>query len=285
MYKLLRRRSNMRLELVAGIDPTSRGLALARDAGVPTSTLGMEAVLAQPGIRLVFDATSAVSARRHAGLAAQAGVTMVDLTPAAVGPFVVPPVNLTDHAGAVNVNMVSCAGQAAIPLVRAVARAARVTYAELVSAVASDSAGPGTRQNIDEFTYTTADAMRQLGGVPRARAIPVLNPARPQIAMTNTVYAVVEGDLDLAAVTSSVDAMIAEVQRYVPGYRHRAAPFVERRSTPWGSLPTVVVLNQVEGNGDFLPRYAGNLDIMTAAAWHAGDFFAQAISGRATVVG
>ncbi|MCS6887674.1 acetaldehyde dehydrogenase (acetylating) [Chloroflexus sp.] len=274
MYKLLRQPGPMELALVAGIDPASEGLARARQLGIATSANGIEAILADPDIRIVFDATSAKAHVRHAKLLRESGRIAIDLTPAARGPYVVPPVNLGDHLRAANVNLITCGGQATIPLVYAVSRVTPVRYAEMVSTVASRSAGPGTRQNIDEFTFTTARGLEAIGGAREAKAIIILNPANPPILMRNTIYVIPEGDFDVAAVQESVAQMVADVQHYVPGYRLKNLPVIERRATPWGERPVVIMLLEVEGAGDFLPPYAGNLDIMTAAARRVGELFA-----------
>ncbi len=274
MYKLLRQPGPMELALVAGIDPASEGLARARQLGIATSANGIEAILADPEIRIVFDATSAKAHVRHAKLLRESGRIAIDLTPAARGPYVVPPVNLGEHLRAANVNLITCGGQATIPLVYAVSRVTPVRYAEMVSTVASRSAGPGTRQNIDEFTFTTARGLEAIGGAREAKAIIILNPAHPPILMRNTIYVMPEGDFDEVAVQDSVAQMVADVQHYVPGYRLKNLPVVERRATPWGERPVIIMLLEVEGAGDFLPPYAGNLDIMTAAARRVGELFA-----------
>lgn len=274
MYKLLRQPGPMELVLVAGIDPASEGLARARQLGIATSANGIEAILADPEIRIVFDATSAKAHVRHAKLLRESGRIAIDLTPAARGPYVVPPVNLGEHLRAANVNLITCGGQATIPLVYAVSRVTPVRYAEMVSTVASRSAGPGTRQNIDEFTFTTARGLEAIGGAREAKAIIILNPAHPPILMRNTIYVMPEGDFDEVAVQDSVAQMVADVQHYVPGYRLKNLPVVERRATPWGERPVIIMLLEVEGAGDFLPPYAGNLDIMTAAARRVGELFA-----------
>ena len=279
MYKILKHAAHMELVLVAGIDPQSEGLARARSLGIETSTDGIRAVLAHPEVRIVFDATSARAHLRHARALREAGKVAVDLTPAAVGPYVVPPVNFGQHLDAPNVNLITCGGQATIPLVHAVARVTPVLYAEIVSTVASRSAGPGTRQNIDEFTFTTARGLEAIGGARHGKAIIILNPAEPPIMMRNTLYVVPEADeVDEEAVNRSLEAMVAEVQQYVPGYRLKP-PVYDRRLTPWGEKPVVVLLLLVEGAGDFLPTYAGNLDIMTAAALRVGELFARRILG------
>jgi acetaldehyde dehydrogenase len=283
MHKLVRSTGVAELALVAGIDPRSEGLARARSLGLLTSHDGLDAILADPAIRIVFDATSAKAHIRHAKLITAAGKVAVDLTPAARGPYVVPPVNGRHHLDASNVNMITCGGQATIPLVYAVHRVAALRYAETVSTIASCSAGPGTRHNIDEFTVTTARGLEALGGARHGKALLILNPAEPPIMMRNTVYAVPDDDFDAAAVRASVEQMVAEVQAYVPGYRLKNPPVVELRDTPWGRRPVVVLLIEVAGAGDYLPTYAGNLDIMTAAAQRVGELIAQHVAQEVAV--
>lgn len=275
MYKLLKQPGSMELALVTGIDPASEGLARARSLGIRASSEGIDAVLADPAIQIVFDATSAKAHVRHARVLREAGKIAIDLTPAARGPYVVPPANLEEHLDEINVNMVTCGGQATVPLVYAISRVAPLVYAEMVSTVASLSAGPGTRQNIDEFTETTARSLEVIGGAKQGKAIIILNPADPPIMMRNTVYALPEHDFDEAAVTDSIRQMEAEVQSYVPGYHLKNPPVVEIRETPWGRRPIITALLEVEGAGDYLPRHAGNLDIMTASARRVGEMFAR----------
>lgn len=279
MYKLLKQPGHMELVLLTGIEPASEGLARARSLGIGTSHEGIQAVLANPDIRIVFDATSAKAHVRHAKALREAGKIAIDLTPAARGPYVVPPANLNEHLDKVNVNMVTCGGQATTPMVYAVSRATPVFYAEMVSTVASLSAGPGTRQNIDEFTETTARALEVIGGAQQGKAIIILNPADPPIMMRNTVYVIPAGDFDETAVTNSVKQMEAEVQTYVPGYYLKNLPVFDMLDTPWGKRPVVTMLLEVEGAGDYLPKHAGNLDIMTASARRVGEMFAQRLLG------
>lgn len=279
MYKLLKEPGRMELALVAGIDPDSDGLARARDEGIRTSADGIDAVIEDPDIRIVFDATSARAHVRHAKLLREAGKVAVDLTPAARGPYVVPPANLTRHLDRENVNLVTCGGQATTPLVHAVSRVTPLTYAEMVSTIASLSAGPGTRHNIDEFTFTTARSLEEIGEAQRGKAIIVLNPADPPIMMRNTVYVVPEGDFDEKEVSASVERVVAEVQEYVPGYKLKNEPIFDVQDTPWGEKRVVVMLLEVEGAGDYLPKYAGNLDIMTASARKVGEAFARRMLG------
>src|SRR5437588_3907868 len=266
VYKLLKQPGHMELVLLAGIDPNSEGLARAHALGISASADGIQAVLEDPEIKLVFDATSAKAHVRHAKALREAGRIAVDLTPAARGPYVVPPANLKAHLDEINVNMVTCGGQATTPVVYAVSRVTPVRYAEMVSTVASLSAGPGTRQNIDEFTETTAKALEVVGGARQGKAIIILNPADPPIMMRNTVYVIPEGEFDERSVTASVEQMVDEVQAYVPGYHLKNAPVFGTFDTPWGKRTVVTMLLEVEGAGDYLPRHAGHLDIMTASA-------------------
>jgi acetaldehyde dehydrogenase len=255
-----------------GIDPDSEGLRRARAHGLETTAEGVEWLLARPERpELVFEATSAQVHARHAPRYAAEGVRAIDLTPAAVGPYVVPSVNLSEHLDAPNLNMITCGGQATIPIVHAVSRVKPVAYGEIVATVASASAGPGTRANIDEFTRTTARGVEDLGGARRGKAIIVLNPADPPVIMRDTIFAAVEPDADEDAITRSIEAIVAEVATYVPGYRLRSAPQFDE--TPIGTRVTVFL--EVEGSGDYLPPYAGNLDIMTAAAARVGDEIAR----------
>ncbi|MCA1970311.1 MAG: acetaldehyde dehydrogenase (acetylating) [Rhizobium sp.] len=257
---------------MVGIDPTSEGLKRAADMGVKTCATGVDGVLDQiiaDDIRVAFDATSAYAHAENSRKLNELGVIMVDLTPAAIGPFCIPPVNLADHARKLemNVNMVTCGGQATIPMVAAVSRVQPVDYGEIVAAVSSRSVGPGTRKNIDEFTRTTASAIEKVGGAKRGKAIIIVNPAEPPLLMRDTVHVLTEGEPDQAAITQSVKAMVAEVQTYVPGYKLVNGPVFDGRR--------VSIYLEVEGLGDFLPKYAGNLDIMTAAALRTAELFAQ----------
>lgn len=276
MFKLLRQPGHMELVLLAGIDPESEGLARAKALGITTNDKGIEAVLDDPDIKIVFDATSAYAHARHYRLLKEAGKIAIDLTPAARGPYVVPPANLGEHLDQPNVNLITCGGQATIPLVHAVNRVAPVDYAEMVSTIASLSAGPGTRQNIDEFTFTTSRGLEVLGGAERGKAIIILNPADPPIMMRNTIYLLLsDSEVDEAAVTKSVEEMIEKVQAYVPGYKLKNAPVFEPYQTANGTKTLVAMLLEVTGAGDWLPTYAGNLDIMTASARQVGEVFAQ----------
>jgi acetaldehyde dehydrogenase len=281
----VRRSGQLELAALVGIDPASDGLARARGLGVEATPDGIRWVADhRDRVDLVLDATSAHVHVRHAELLAELGIPVIDLTPAARGPKVIPTVNLADHLDAPNLNMVTCGGQATTPIVAAVSRAAEVPYAEMVSTVASASAGPGTRQNIDEFTRTTARALEEIGGAAHGKAIIVLNPADPPILMRNTVFCALPEGTDHQAVLDSVQRMVADVAAYVPGYRLKNRPVIEEGpfDTPGGTVPhRVVVLLEVEGAGDYLPSYAGNLDIMTAAAVRVAEAKAQRLAGVA----
>lgn len=266
MIKLLRS-SVLQLTAVVGIDPDSDGLRRARDAGLDVSADGTEWILKHADqATIVFDATSAKVHKLSAPKLLAAGLRLIDLTPAKLGPGIVPAVNLSDHRNAPDVNLISCGGQATIPMVAAVSQITPVSYAEIVSTVASAGAGPGTRQNIDEFTQTTAKAVEEIGGAKRGKAIIILNPAEPPILMRNTIFCAI-GSADRGAVAASVRGMVAKVAHYVPGYRLRTdLVFDEGR---------VAIFIEVEGAGDYLPAYAGNLDIMTAAAVRVGEELAH----------
>ncbi|GGO22596.1 acetaldehyde dehydrogenase [Microbispora rosea subsp. aerata] len=260
---------------MVGVDPASDGLARARALGVEASAGGVDWLLSRPEPpRIVFEATSARAHLANAPRYAEAGIQAVDLTPAATGPFVCPPVNLPQHLDAPNVNMITCGGQATIPIVRAVADVTPVPYAEIVASIASRSAGPGTRANIDEFTETTARAIEDVGGAERGKAIIILNPAEPPMIMRDTVFCAIGPDADTGAVAESVQRMVKEVQRYVPGYTLRAEPQFDRPRPEWNDHGRVALFLEVRGNGDHLPPWAGNLDIMTAAAARVGELLA-----------
>jgi len=276
MFKILREPGHMELTLLAGIDPQSEGLARARDLGLHASHEGIQPILDDPEIRIVFDATSAYAHVRHAKMLKDAGRMAIDLTPAARGPYVIPPVNLGEHLTQPNVNLITCGGQATIPLVYAVSRVTPVDYAEMVSTIASLSAGPGTRQNIDEFTFTTARGLEVIGGAKRGKAIIILNPADPAILMRNTIYVLVEASpVAQQAIVDSVEEMVTSVQAYVPGYRLKTEPVFDMRETPNGQKTLITMLLEVTGAGDYLPPYAGNLDIMTASARQVGEVVAR----------
>jgi acetaldehyde dehydrogenase len=277
VYKLLRSDA-LELRYVVGIDPESEGLRRARDLGLEASADGVDWLLSRPELpEIVFEATSAHVHEGNAPRYEDAGIRAVDLTPAACGPYVIPPVNLDRHLSEPNVNLVTCGGQATIPMVYAVSRVTPVAYAEIVATVASRSAGPGTRSNIDEFTRTTASAVEVLGGAARGKAIIILNPAEPPLTMRDTIFCSLEPDADADAVTASIEAVVAAVQEYVPGYRLLQPPQIERDVTPDGR-GRVAIFVEVEGAGDFLPPYSGNLDIMTAAAARVGDEIARSLT-------
>ena len=271
LYKL-RRSAVLEPVWMVGIDPQSEGLARARQLGLKTTDQGVDGLLPHmeaDDILIAFDSTSAyVHAENSRKLTAH-GALVIDLTPAAIGPYCVPPVNLTAHVGSgeTNVNMVTCGGQATIPMVYAVSRVQPISYGEIVATVSSRSVGPGTRKNIDEFTRTTAGAIEKVGGAKKGKAIIIINPAEPPMIMRDTVHCLTEGEPNQAAIIESVHRMIAEVQKYVPGYRLKNGPVFDGRR--------VSIFLEVEGLGDYLPKYAGNLDIMTAAAARTGELFAQ----------
>jgi acetaldehyde dehydrogenase len=286
MIKMIKYPQNMELVAVVGIDANSEGLAMARQHGVQTTHEGLDGLKkldCYPEIGIVFDATSAYAHKVHDAALRADGKHVVDLTPAAIGPFIVPPVNTDEHLDATNVNMVTCGGQATIPIVAAVSRVATVHYAEIVASVSSRSAGPGTRANIDEFTRTTARAIEVVGGAAKGKAIIILNPAEPPMIMRDTVFTLSEGG-DEDAIRASVEAMVAKVQSYVPGYRLKQQVQFERfgDNNPltipglgtFQGVKTSVFL-EVEGAGDYLPSYSGNLDIMTAAAKATGELLAK----------
>jgi len=263
---------------MVGIDPTSDGLKRAREMGIKTTDQGVDGLVPHikaDGVQIVFDATSAYVHAENSRKVIEQGAMMVDLTPAAIGPYCVPPVNLKAHVGKreMNVNMVTCGGQATIPMVAAVSRVQPVAYGEIVATVSSKSAGPGTRKNIDEFTRTTAGAIEKVGGAKKGKAIIIINPAEPPLIMRDTVHCLTETEPDQAAITQSIKDMMVEVQKYVPGYRLVNGPVFDGKR--------VSVYLEVEGLGDYLPKYSGNLDIMTAAAARTAEMFAEEIlAGR-----
>ena len=273
LYKL-RRSAVLEPVWMVGIDPTSEGLARARELGLKTTSDGVDGLLPhvlEDGIQIAFDATSAYVHAENSRKLNALGVMMIDLTPAAIGPYCVPPVNLKTHVGRkeMNVNMVTCGGQATIPMVAAVSQVQKVSYGEIVATVSSRSVGPGTRKNIDEFTRTTAGAVEKVGGAAKGKAIIIINPAEPPLIMRDTVHCITEDTPDQAAIAASIHAMIKEVQKYVPGYRLVNGPVFDGNR--------VSVFLEVTGLGDYLPKYAGNLDIMTAAAARTAEMFAEEI--------
>ena len=270
MYKLLRS-DHIEPQFMIGIDPHSEGLMRAKKSGLEASHEGVDWLLSQNTVpELVFEATSAYVHVRNAPRYKEAGIHAIDLTPAALGPYVIPPVNLTEHVNEENVNMVTCGGQATIPMVHAVSRVVNVEYAEIVATIASKSAGPGTRQNIDEFTSTTSKGVEVLGGAGEGKAIIILNPAEPPLIMRDTIYCSLPDGFDQDAITKSIHDMEIDVQSYVLGYRLISEPqFDDTR---------VAIFIEVEGAGDFLPTYAGNLDIMTAATVKVGEEIAKSMN-------
>jgi acetaldehyde/propanal dehydrogenase len=259
---------------MVGVDPESPGLARAAEMGLKTTADGVDGMLPfmrEDGVQICFDATSAYVHAENSRKVNERGAVMIDLTPAAIGPFCVPPVNLADAVArkAMNVNMVTCGGQATIPLVAAVSRVQEVTYGEIVATVSSKSAGPGTRRNIDEFTRTTARGIEVCGGAHTGKAIIIINPAEPPLIMRDTVHCLTHADPDQEAITRSIQQMIAEVQKYVPGYTLKNGPVFDGKR--------VSIYMEVEGLGDFLPKYAGNLDIMTAAGLRTAEMYAEEI--------
>ncbi|AWS43385.1 acetaldehyde dehydrogenase (acetylating) [Streptosporangium sp. 'caverna'] len=293
MFKLLRRSDVLTPRWMIGVDPASDGLARAKRLGLETSAEGVDWLLEQDELPdIVFEATSARAHLANAPRYAEAGITAVDLTPAAVGPYVCPPVNLDLNLDAPNINLITCGGQATTPMVAAIGRVVPVEYAEIVASIASKSAGPGTRANIDEFTETTAAALSAVGGAKRGKAIIVLNPVEPPMIMRNTVFcsipaeAAEPGDVQ-TAILESIHAMADKVREYVPGYRLKADPQFDAPRDTWNGMARIAVFLEVKGRGDYLPDYAGNLDIITAAAARIGELLVEyktttAIAGGAS---
>lgn len=286
MIKILRHGQYLEMGAMVGIDPASDGLARAQRFGVPTTAEGIDGLLAMENvddIKIVFDATSAGAHKRHNKMLQDRGINVIDLTPAAIGPYVIPSINMDEHLDAPNINMVTCGGQATIPMVAAVAQVARVHYGEIVASISSKSAGPGTRANIDEFTETTSQAIESCGGAAKGKAIIVLNPAEPPLIMRDSVFVLSE-EADRNAIEASINAMVAAVQAYVPGYRLKQQ--VQFESVPvecpvnlpglglTHGLKTSIFL-EVEGAAHYLPAYAGNLDIMTSAAKSCAERLAE----------
>jgi acetaldehyde/propanal dehydrogenase len=276
LYKL-KRSSILEPAWMVGVDPTSEGLSRARQMGLQTTAEGVKGLLPHLGsdnIKVAFDATSAYAHRTTSDLLTSAGLLVIDLTPAAIGPFCIPAVNLSAYVGKSirNVNMVTCGGQATVPIVAAISSVQPVAFGEIVATVASKSAGPGTRRNIDEFTRTTATAIERLGGAKVGKAIIIINPAEPPLIMRDTVHCLTESEPDRERITAAIEAMVSEVQQYVPGYRVVNGPVFDGKR--------VSVYLQVEGLGDFLPKYSGNLDIMTAAAVRTAELFAGELAAR-----
>jgi len=268
----LKRRGVFDVRYMIGVDPTSDGLARARRLGVEASHEGVDWLLKQDELPdLIFEATAAKPHLLNAPRYREAGIKAIDLTPAAVGPFVCPVVNLTDLRAEPNINMITCGGQATIPIVNAISKITPVSYAEIIASISSKSAGPGTRANIDEFTETTSKAIETVGGAAKGKAIIILNPVEPPLVMRDTVFAAIDGDADRHAIENSIHEMVAKVQQYVPGYRLKSDPQFDDPNELWGGKGRVGVFLEVTGNGDYLPDWAGNLDIMTAAANFAAE--------------
>lgn len=260
MEKIRKHAKNLELAMMVGIYPDSAGILRAQEYGVETSVTGLEPLLKNPEIKIVFEATSAAQHQKNAPLYKAAGKVAFDLTPAAVGPYVVPVVNFEELSGLDNYNLVTCGGQATTPIVYAVSQVQEVSYAEIVSTLASKSAGPGTRANIDEFTETTARALRELGGAKESKALIILNPAEPPLMMRNTVYCKTFKKPDMEKITRSIHAIVEKLRQYVPGYELTMEPAYDEKKD------YIVTMLQVRGQGDYLPEYAGNLDIITSAA-------------------
>jgi acetaldehyde dehydrogenase len=281
MFKVIRLSEVLEMGVMVGIDPTSDGLARAARLGFETTHEGVDGLIGSPqfdDIEVVFDATSASAHKANAAKLLPLGKKLIDLTPAAIGPYVIPAVNLDEHLDAPDLNMVTCGGQATIPIVAAINDVTPVHYGEIVASIASKSAGPGTRANIDEFTETTSAAIEKVGGAARGKAIIVLNPAEPPMIMRDTVFCAVGEDADDGAIRNSVAAMVRDVAEYVPGYRMLSEPQIDE--LPAGGKRVAVFL-EVEGAGDYLPPYSGNLDIMTAAAVRVAEELANRPAGVA----
>ncbi|WP_035756830.1 acetaldehyde dehydrogenase (acetylating) [Granulicoccus phenolivorans] len=288
MFKLLKRSDRIKPTYMIGVDPASDGLARASRLGLTSSAEGVDWLLAQDDLPdFVFECTSAKAHAANAPRYKEAGIHAVDLTPAAIGPYVCPPVNLESVTDVMNVNMITCGGQATTPMVSAVSSIVPVDYAEIVASISSKSAGPGTRANIDEFTETTSAALEVVGGAKKGKAIIILNPADPPVMMRNTVYcslpaeAAEPGDLQ-NKIVDSIERMVTVVQDYVPGYKLTAAPQFDHARPEWNGWGRVTCLVQVTGAADYLPEYAGNLDIITSAAARTGDMLVRRIEAQQT---
>jgi acetaldehyde dehydrogenase len=277
MFKLMRRSDIIEPRYMIGVDPGSDGLRRARTLGLEASHEGVDWLLAQDELPdVVFEATSAKAHEANAPKYAEAGILAIDLTPAAIGPYICPPVNLDFNLDAMNVNMITCGGQATTPMVHAVASVVPVPYAEIVASISSKSAGPGTRANIDEFTETTSDALVKVGGAETGKAIIILNPVEPPLMMRNTVFCAIPPEAGEPgalqdAILESIHAMVATIQDYVPGYHLRADPQFDHARELWKGMARVFIPIEVKGRGDYLPDFAGNLDIITSAAARVGD--------------
>ncbi|USK62526.1 acetaldehyde dehydrogenase (acetylating) [Peribacillus asahii] len=276
MYKI-ERSPVLEMSVMVGIDPNSDGLKRAKDRGYEIISTGIDGLMERLDlVDIVYDATSAYAHKHNSDLLTAANKKVIDLTPAAIGPFTVPPVNLKEHIEKSNVNMVTCGGQATIPIIHAINRIVPVEYAEIVATIASLSAGPGTRANIDEFTSTTSKAIEVVGGAKKGKAIIILNPAEPPIIMRDAIHALVEEEGHEEAINKSIQDMVVEVQAYVPGYTLKVSPIFEGKK--------VSVFVEVNGAADYLPAYAGNLDIMTAAAVQVGNEMARHIQHEKEVM-
>jgi len=266
MYKIVRYSKYMNLKIIVGIYATSEGLKIASKLGIANSSGGIDALLSDKSIRIAFDCTTASAHFKNAELLKEVGIKAIDLTPAAVGPYVCPVVNMGEHIDVPNINLMTCGAQATVPIVAAISSVTGVTYAEIVATIASKSAGPGTRQNIDEFTQTTARTLEIVGKAEKGKAIIILNPAEPPILMRNTIYTAVK-EQKKDEIIAAVNKMAKKVQQYVPGYRLRVPPIFDDDK--------VTTMIEVEGAGEYLPKYSGNLDIETSAALAVGDLVAR----------
>ncbi|PRB68064.1 acetaldehyde dehydrogenase (acetylating) [Arthrobacter sp. MYb213] len=288
MFKIMRRSTNVEVKYMIGVDPASDGLARAARLGITTSAEGVDWLLAQEELPdFVFECTSAKAHEANAPKYKAAGIHAIDLTPAAVGPYLAPVVNLDSLTDTMNVNMITCAGQATTPIVAAVSSVVPVEYAEIVASIASKSAGPGTRANVDEFTETTAKALEVVGGVKRGKAIIIINPVEPPMMMRNTIYAMIPAEAAVAGETqdkirAAIDKAAADIRDYVPGYELRMEPQFEEAREDWGGFGRVGIWVQVAGAADYLPEYAGNLDIITAAATRTADLLSDKIDAART---
>jgi acetaldehyde dehydrogenase len=271
MHKIINRSKFMNLKLMVGIYADSEGLKRARDLGIEASNEGIDTVLRDKSIKIAFEATTASAHIKNAPLLERAGIRAIDLTPAAVGPYVCPVVNMDEHINCPNINLITCGAQATVAIVAVISSVTKVKYAEIVATIASKSAGLGTRQNIDEFTQTTARALEVVGKAEKGKAIIILNPAEPPIIMRNTIYAVVE-EQNKDEIVAAVEKMVKKIKEYVPGYRLRVPPIFDEEK--------VTTMVEVEGAGEFLPKYAGNLDIETSVAVAIGDRIAEKLVGE-----
>jgi acetaldehyde dehydrogenase len=271
MYKIINRSKFMNLKLMVGIYSNSEGLKRAHDLGIKASSKGIDEVFRDKSIKIAFDATTASAHLKNAPLLERAGIRAIDLTPAAVGPYVCPLINMDEHLNCPNINLITCGAQATVVMVAAISGVTKVKYAEIVATIASKSAGQGTRQNIDEFTQTTARALEVLGKAEKGKAIIILNPAEPPLIMRNTIYTIV-AEQNRDKIVAAVEKMVKKVKKYVPGYRLRVPPIFDEDK--------VTTMIEVEGVGDFLPKYAGNLDIQTSVALAIGDRIAEKLVGE-----